>query len=97
MSVTEALKESIQTQLEHWDKEIDSMEAKARAKEAESEANDASAQLQREFFNKVDRARKTVHDAREKLDGLQQAGDDALNDVLHGIGKAMSELQGHAD
>jgi hypothetical protein len=96
MSVTKALKETVQTQLDRWDKEIDEMEAQARAKEAEAEANDASAKLQREFYNKIEGVRKTVHDARQKLDSLQQAGDDALNDMIHRINKAVSDLQGHA-
>ncbi|RJP44544.1 MAG: hypothetical protein C4548_05695 [Desulfobacteraceae bacterium] len=77
MSIKEALEKKLETQLEKWENEIEEMKAKARTREAEAEAEKADAELQQEYYDKIEKIQKTYDQARKKLVELRAAGNNA--------------------
>lgn len=83
MSQKEAYEKKMEAQLEKWSAEIDGLKAKAKMADA-----DARIAINEE----IDSAASKKKAAKEKLDELKDAGDDAWEDLKHGIEGAWTSL-----
>jgi len=84
MSAKQAYEKKLEARLDEWKAEIDKLKAKAAGAEAD-------AQLQ--YEKEIDNLQKRQAEARQKLEELRKAGDDAWEDMKAGIENAWSELQ----
>lgn len=83
MSMKEAYEQKLHSQLEQWSAEIDKLKAKADAAEAE---------VQLEYYKEIEELRVMQETARNKLDQLKEAGDDAWEDLKAGADSAWDSL-----
>lgn len=83
MSMKEAYEKKLQAKLDEWSADIDKL--KARADSAEADA-------QLEYYKQIEELRSMRDDAKKKLEELQQAGDDAWEDLKAGIDSAWDSL-----
>ena len=74
MSIRNALERRLRAELDLWNRQIQTLEAKA-------EQEEARADLQRQTYEKIDALRKGVDEAREKLDDLKSSGEE----ITHGL------------
>lgn len=86
MNSKQAYQKKVQAQLDEWSAEIDKLRAKADRADAEAEIA-----LNRE----IDNLRDKRNQARQKLDELSSAGEDAWEDIKTGV-EAASNALGHA-
>jgi hypothetical protein len=89
----EAFVKKMETELDHWKKQIDEMEAKARAKEAEAEAEKADAAMKNKLYEKVNGLRQAVEDTKSKLQDLLKAGDASWEEMKRDIENAGDDLR----
>lgn len=85
MGIKDALEKKLETQLEKWENEIDEMKAKAKTREAEAEAEKADAELQQEYYDRIEKIQKTYDQAKKKLVELRAAGDNAWEGIKSDI------------
>jgi hypothetical protein len=83
MTEKTAYRQKLEAQLDEWGVEIDKLQAKA---------SEASADAQSELEKQVHDLRDQEADAREKLDELSEAGEDAWQDVRGGVEQAWNSL-----
>lgn len=83
MDRKEAYQEKLSAQLDEWKAEIDKLDARAQKVEGE---------IKVEFLNKVDQLRAQQEIASHKLANLQQAGDEAWDDLKAGVDIAWKNL-----
>lgn len=84
MANREAYKEKIRAQLDEWKAEADKLRAKMRQKQAESKIDTSK------YLDEIKKNRKRV---KAKLEELEDAGEDAWDDIKAGLEKATSELK----
>lgn len=83
MNHKDAYEKKMQARLDQWSAEIDGL--KAQAEKADAEARIA-------LNEKIDEATAKKDSAKEKLDRLKDAGDDAWEDLKNGMEGAWSSL-----
>lgn len=83
MSNKDAYAKKIEAKLEQWSAELDGL--KARAKEA-----DADARI--ELNNEIDNLKVKKRAAEDKLQEFRSAGEDAWEDLKHGMEGALAAL-----
>jgi uncharacterized protein YlxW (UPF0749 family) len=83
MGMKEAYQKKLQAQLDEWNAEIEQLKAKADKAEAES---------QLEYYKKIEELRTLQDDARTRLSELEQAGDEAWQDLKAGLDNAWDSL-----
>lgn len=74
MSLKEKLVKRLKTQIDAWDKEIESAKAEAKNKEAQAEAERAEAQFREEMMDKVHKLQSKIESAKGKIDEIGKAG-----------------------
>jgi len=79
MSTRDAYVEKFKAELDQWNADIDKLEAKARAAEADSKIN---------YQKHLEELRARRDKAREKLEQVQSAGDEAWDDLKSGADEA---------
>ena len=72
-------------QLHQWDAELDELKARADKAKAESKTK---------LLNEIDELRVKKETAQSKLKQLQEAGDEAWDDVKVGVERSWAELKG---
>lgn len=83
MSQKDAYIQKLQAKLDEWNTEIDKLKAKADQAEADAKL---------EYYERIEKLREQQDGAREKLETLRQAGDDAWEDLKAGIESAWNDL-----
>jgi hypothetical protein len=83
MSMKEAYEKKLRAQLEDWGVEIDKLKAKA---------DEAKADVQLEYYKKIEELRLLQASAKEKMAELKKAGDDAWEDLRAGMENARDSL-----
>ncbi len=78
MGIRDSLEKKIEGQLEKWENEIEEMKARSKKKEAEAKAEKADADIQQEYYDRIETLQKASAQARQKLDELRQAGENSL-------------------
>jgi len=84
MSAKEAYEQKLQARLDEWKAEIDKLKAKA-------DGGEADARLR--YEKEIDNLQKKQAEAREKLEELRKAGDDAWEDLKAGMENVWSSLE----
>jgi peptidoglycan hydrolase CwlO-like protein len=74
MSIRNALERRLRAELDLWNRQIQTLEAKA-------EQEESRADLQRQTYEKINALRKGVDEARQKLDDLKESGEE----ISHGV------------
>jgi predicted nuclease with TOPRIM domain len=75
--------EKMKAKLDEWNAEIDKLEAKSRQKEAD--AREA-------YEKKIESIKEKRQATKENLDNMQQAGENAWEDLKAGVEKAAASL-----
>jgi len=83
MSMKDAYEQKLQAQLDEWGAEIDKLKAKA---------DNAEADVQLEYYKKIEELRSMQESATNKLAELRDAGDGAWEDLKAGIDSAWDSL-----
>lgn len=78
MSLKDSLQRKLETQTEHWSKQIDSLRADAENKMAKAKDEQAEAEIQKEFSAKIQSLEEQIDTARSKLGELKDSGEDQL-------------------
>ncbi|MBY5937853.1 hypothetical protein [Marinobacter nauticus] len=81
MSLKESLQKKLETQTEYWSKQIDSLRAEADEKMAKAKDEQAEAEIQREFSERIQAVEDHIETARSKLGELKDSGEDQLEDL----------------
>ena len=84
MSLKQAYEQKLRAQLDAWKTDIDQLKAKA---------DKAEADVQLEYYKKIEELRMKQESAREKLQELENAGEDAWEDLKAGIESAWDDLR----
>jgi exonuclease VII large subunit len=91
MSLQEKLVKRLETQIDAWDKEIESAKAEAKNKEAQADAEKAEAQLREEMMDKVHKLQSKIEYAKSKIDEIGKAGEEQLDDLKTKLNDFLSE------
>lgn len=83
MSMKDAYVKKLQSKLAEWNAEIDKLKAKA---------DSADADVQLEYYKKIEELRTMQDEANQKLDDLREASDDAWEDIKAGVDSAWDSL-----
>lgn len=83
MSERDAYVQKIKAQLDHWNAEIDKLEAKSQ---------EASADAQIEYREQIDTLKQRRQEITEKLAALKTAGDSAWEDMKSGVELAWNAM-----
>ncbi|MFO7831153.1 MAG: coiled coil domain-containing protein [Desulfuromonadaceae bacterium] len=83
MGMKEAYQKKLHAELDEWSAEIEQLKAKADKEEAES---------QLEYYKKIEELRTMQDQARSKLAELEQAGNEAWEDLKAGLDSARDTL-----
>ncbi len=83
MSMKETYEQKLQAQLDEWGAEINKLKARADGAEAD---------IQLEYYKKIEELRTMQESATNKLSKLKDAGDDAWEDLKAGIDSAWDSL-----
>ncbi|NIP59819.1 MAG: hypothetical protein GWM92_16050 [Gemmatimonadetes bacterium] len=75
--------EQAKAKLDEWNAELDRLEGKAQSAKAEREA---------QYRRVIERLQGYRDEARERLEEIQRAGDDAWDDLREGLQKSWSAL-----
>lgn len=73
MSLKESLQKKLETQTEYWSKQIDSLRAEADEKMAKAKDDQAEAEIQREFSERIQAVEDHIETARSKLGELKDS------------------------
>ncbi len=83
MSVRDAYEKKLKGRLSEWRADIEKLKAKA---------DQAEGDTQLAYYKEIEALRAQQDEARDKLDELRAAGDDAWEDLKLGIDKAWDDL-----
>lgn len=83
MGMKEAYEKKLKGRLLEWRSDIEKLKAKAEQAEGDT---------QLAYYKKIEDLRTQQEDARDKLDDLRDAGDDAWEDLRAGVDKAWDDL-----
>jgi predicted nucleic acid-binding Zn-ribbon protein len=86
MGIKDALERKLTAEIDKWEKDIAALEAKA-------EAEEASAEAQKEIHGKIDAVRNAIGDAQKKLDEVRSSGEDAAAALKDGIENTLSDVR----
>lgn len=83
MGMKEAYEQKLQAKLDEWSADIDKLKAKADSAEAD---------LQLEYYKKIEELRSMQETAADKLIELKDAGDDTWEDIKAGVESTWDSL-----
>ncbi|MET4025854.1 TolA-binding protein [Marinobacter sp. MBR-99] len=81
MSLKDSLQRKLETQTEHWSKQIESLRAEANEKIAKAKDEEAEAQIQRDFSERIQAMEDQIEAARNKLGELKESGENQLDEL----------------
>lgn len=81
MSMKESLLRKLETQTERWSKQIESLRADAEHRMAKAKDDQAEAEIQRQFSEKVQQLEDRIEGARQKLGEIRDSGEDQLKNL----------------
>ncbi|HKJ52400.1 MAG TPA: coiled coil domain-containing protein [Gammaproteobacteria bacterium] len=84
MSEKAAYRQKIEASMEEWDAEIDKIEARA---------DRAGADMQLQYFEELKKLRALQEVARGKLEELEEAGDDAWEELRNDVDNATNAIE----
>ncbi|WP_234570861.1 hypothetical protein [Rhodohalobacter sp. 614A] len=84
MANREAYKQKVRAQLDEWKADVDKLRAQIKQKQADRKIDTSKY---------MDEIRKNQKRVRAKLEELEDAGEDAWDDIKSGLDKATDELK----
>lgn len=81
MSLKESLQQKLETQTEHWSKQVQALQAEADEKMAKAKDDQAEAQIQKEMSEKIENLENQIEEARQKLSEIKDSGEDKLSEL----------------
>lgn len=81
MSLKESLQKKLETQTEYWSKQIQSLQADAEEKMAKAKDDQAEAEIQKEFSERIQTLENRIEEARKKITEIRDSGEDQLRDL----------------
>jgi len=84
MSEKAAYRQKIGASMEEWNAEIDKIEARA---------DRAGADMQLQYFEELKKLRALQEEARGKLEELEEAGDDAWEELRNDVDNATNAIE----
>lgn len=81
MSLKDSLQRKLETQTEHWSKQIDKLRSDAEEKAAQAKDDQAEAEVQKEFSEKIQSLESQIETARAKLSEVKGSGEDQLDNL----------------
>jgi DNA-binding transcriptional regulator GbsR (MarR family) len=81
MSLKDSLQRKLETQAEYWSKQIDSLHADAEKRIAKARDDQAEAEIQKEFSERIQALEKQIETARTWLGEVRNSGEDYLENL----------------
>ena len=81
MSLKESLQKKLETQTEYWSKQIQSLQADAEERMAKAQDDQAEAEIQKDFSERIQALEEHVEEARKKISEIRDSGEDQLRDL----------------
>jgi DNA-binding transcriptional regulator GbsR (MarR family) len=81
MSLKDSLQRKLETQTEHWSKQIDKLRSDAEEKAARAKDDQAEAEVQKEFSEKIQSLESQIETARARLGEIRESGEDQLENL----------------
>ena len=81
MSLKDSLQQKLETQTEHWSKQVQALQAEADEKMAKAKDDQAEAQIQKEMSEKIESLENQIEEARVKLSEIKDSGEDKLSEL----------------
>lgn len=81
MSLKESLQKKLETQTEYWSKQIQSLQADAEERMAKARDDQAEAEIQKDFSERIRTLENRIEEARRKISELRDSGGDQLEDL----------------
>ncbi|MCR8913536.1 hypothetical protein FDP08_06710 [Marinobacter panjinensis] len=81
MSLKESLQKKLETQTEYWSKQIQSLQADAEEKMAKAKDDQAEAEIQKDFSERIQTLENRIEEARKKISEIRDSGEDQLRDL----------------
>ncbi len=81
MSLKDSLQRKLETQTEHWSKQIDKLRSDAEEKAARAKDDQAEAEVQKEFSEKIQSLESQIETARARLSEVRDSGEDQLENL----------------
>ncbi|HTN35373.1 MAG TPA: hypothetical protein VL091_15310 [Marinobacter sp.] len=85
MSLKDSLLQKLETQTESWSKQIHSLRADAEKKAAKARNDQADAEIQKEFSEKIQALETQIEIARTRLSEVRSSGEDHLESLKNRI------------
>ncbi|MEJ2532279.1 MAG: hypothetical protein P8Y92_10810 [Halioglobus sp.] len=84
-SIKESLQKKIESQINAWEKEIESLEVESEKELARSNEKEAEAELKREFADRINALKSNIDQAQGKLSEAQDATESKLEQIMNDI------------
>ncbi|MDX1551909.1 MAG: hypothetical protein R3198_04750 [Marinobacter sp.] len=81
MSLKESLQKKLETQTEYWSKQIQSLQADAEERMAKAKDDQAEAEIQKDFSERIQTLENRIEEARKKISEIRDSGEDQLRDL----------------
>ncbi|MBL3555087.1 MULTISPECIES: hypothetical protein [Marinobacter] len=81
MSLKESLQKKLETQTQYWSKQIQSLQADAEERMAKAKDDQAEAEIQKDFSERIQTLENRIEEARQKISEIRDSGEDQLRDL----------------
>ncbi len=81
MSITDNLTKKLESQIELWSKQLDSLTADAEKEKADAENQKASAELKLNLASALESVRGNINEANQAIAELKDASEQTANDI----------------
>ncbi|SDU01737.1 hypothetical protein SAMN05216296_1281 [Pseudomonas pohangensis] len=81
MSIKDNLTKKLESQIELWNKQLESLTADAEKEKAEAENQKASAELKLNIANALESLKSNINEANQAIAELKDAGEGKVNDM----------------
>jgi molecular chaperone DnaK (HSP70) len=84
-SIKESLQKKIESQINAWEKEIESLKVESEKELARSNEKEADAELKREFADRINALKSNIDQAQGKLSEVEGATESKLEQIMSDI------------
>jgi hypothetical protein len=90
MSIKDHLVTKLESQIELWNKQLDSLTADAETEKADADNQKASAELKLDLASNLEQLKNNINQANKSLLELKEAGEQKLSELKSNIDKWLS-------
>lgn len=81
MSIKDSLTKKLESQIELWSKQLDSLTADAEKEKADAENQKADAEIKLNIANTLEGLKENINEANKAIAELKDAGEGKVNDM----------------